>query len=69
MHEYAIGDQVYAEMTGIYCKPDYKKQVTYRITELFTNGTVQFQLEKVNNTINRIRLKPLFDEYAYNWYP
>ena len=26
MHEYAIGDQVYVEMTGIYLKLNYKKQ-------------------------------------------
>ena len=42
-HDYAIGDQVYVEMTGIYHKLDYKKQGTYRITEVFTNGTVQVQ--------------------------
>ena len=39
-HEYAIGHQVYAEMTGIYRKPNYGKHGTYRITEAFTNGTV-----------------------------
>ena len=31
MHEYAIGDLLYVEMTGIYCKLDYKKQVMYII--------------------------------------
>ena len=47
-HDYATGDRVYVEMTGIYCKLDYKKQGTYRITEVFTNGTVIVQLGKVN---------------------
>ena len=42
-HDYAIGDQVYVEMNGIYRKLDYKKQVLYIITELFTKGTVQLQ--------------------------
>ena len=32
MHDYAIGDSVYVEMTGIYCKLYYKKQGPYRIT-------------------------------------
>ena len=31
-HDYAIGDRVYVEMTGIYRKLNYKKQVPYRIT-------------------------------------
>ena len=40
MHDYAIGNRVYAEMTGIYRKLDYSKKLPYIITELFTNGTV-----------------------------
>ena len=39
-HDYAIGDQVYVEITGIYQKLDYRKQGPYIITEVFTNGTV-----------------------------
>ena len=39
-HDYKISDQVYAEMTGIYRKLDYKKQGMYRITEVFTKCTV-----------------------------
>ena len=39
-HDYQIGDQVYVEMTGIYRKIDYRKQVPYRINEVFTNGKV-----------------------------
>ena len=39
-HDYEISDQVYAEMTGIYRKLDYKKQGMYRITEVFTKCTV-----------------------------
>ena len=48
MHDYAIGDRVYVEMTGIYRKLDYKKKVPYRITEVFTNATVLFQWGQVN---------------------
>ena len=47
-HDYAIGDQVYVEMTGIYCRIDYKKQGPYIITEVFTNGTFRFQKRQVN---------------------
>ena len=39
-HYYTIGNRVYVEMTGIYRKLDYKKKGLYRITEVFTNGTV-----------------------------
>ena len=39
-HDYAIGDRVYVEITGIYRKLDYKKQRLCRITEVFTNSTV-----------------------------
>ena len=35
-------------MTGIYHKLDYKKQEPYRITEVFTNGTFQFQRGEIN---------------------
>ena len=47
-YDYAIGDQVYVEMTGIYHKLDYRKQGPYRITEVFKNGTVRFQRGQVN---------------------
>ena len=42
MHDYAIGNLVYVEMTGIYHKLDYKKQGLYRIIKVFINGTVWF---------------------------
>ena len=40
MHDYAIDNQVYVKMVGIYRKLDYRKQGTYIITDVFTNGTV-----------------------------
>ena len=61
-HDYAIGDWVYVEMTGIYQKLDYNKQGPYRITEVFTNGTVRVQRRQVNERINIRRLKPHFYE-------
>ena len=42
MHEYAIGNQVYVEMTGIYHTLEYREQGPYRITEVFTNSTFRF---------------------------
>ena len=42
-HDYAIGNPVYVEMTVNYQKIYCKKQGPYIITELCTNGTVQFQ--------------------------
>ena len=47
-HDYAIGDQVYVELTRIYGKLDYRKQRAYRITEVFTNCTVWLQQGQVN---------------------
>ena len=61
-HDYAIGNQVYVEITGIYRKLDYRKQGPYRITEVFTNSTVWVQRVQVNERINIRRLKPQFDE-------
>ena len=61
-YDYAIGDQVYLEMTGIYRKLDYWKHGSYRITELFTNGTVRLKHGQVNERINIRRLKTHFGE-------
>ena len=58
MHDYAIGNQVYVEMTGIYRKLDYSKQVPYIITEVFRNVTVRVQRGHVDEIINIRQLKP-----------
>ena len=42
-HKNAIGDIVYVEKTGVYQKLDFKKEVPYRITEVFTDSTVDYQ--------------------------
>ena len=60
MHDYAIINLVYVEITGIYHKLDYKKQGPYIITEVFTNGTVLFQIGQENECINIRRLTPHF---------
>ena len=62
IHDYAIGYQVYVEMTVIYRKLDYKKQGHYIITEFFTNSTVRFQQGEVNKCINIRQFNPHFDE-------
>ena len=61
-HDYAMGDLVYVERTGIYRKLDYKKQEPYKITEVFTNGTVRLKRRKDNERINIRRLKTQFEE-------
>ena len=61
-HDYAIEDQVYVEITGIYCKLDYRKQELYRITEVLTNSKVRVQRGQVNEIINMRWLKPHFVE-------
>ena len=50
-YDYAIGNRFYVEMTDIYCKLYYKKQGPYRIIKVFTNGTVRFQWEEINERI------------------
>ena len=62
MHDYTIGNQVYLGITGIYRKLYYKKQGPYRITEVFSNGTVRVQRGQVNERTNISRLKPRLDE-------
>ena len=61
-HDYAIGNLVYVEMTGIYCKLDYSTQVLYIITEVFSKGKVWVQQVQVNKHINIRRLMPHFFE-------
>ena len=39
-HDYATGDQVYVEMTGISRRINYNKQGTYIIKAVFTKSTV-----------------------------
>ena len=57
IHEYAVGNLLYVDMTGIYHKLDYKKYGTYIITEVFTNGTVSVNKGQVNKKKNIILLK------------
>ena len=64
-HDYAIGGQVYVEITGVYHKLDYGKQVPYIITEAFTNSTFLFPRGQVNERINIRRLKPHLLEQEY----
>ena len=61
-HGYIIGYWFYVEITGIYQKLDYTKQVMYETTEVFTNGIFQVQQVQVKEWINIIRLKPYLNE-------
>ena len=47
-HDYAKGNLVCVENTVIYQKLYYNKQGLYIITEVFKNGTVQFQRGAIN---------------------
>ena len=61
-HDYAIGNQFYVDISGIYRKLDYKKQGPYIIKSVFTNGAVKVQWGQVKGRINIRQLKPHFDE-------
>ena len=58
---------MYVDMTGIYHKLDDKKHGPYRITEVFTNGTVILKRLQVNKRIKNRRLIPQFDEQTH-WF-
>ena len=51
-HDYAVGDSVYIKIDGIKRKLDNKKKGPYRITQIYTNGTVRVQRGTVNERIN-----------------
>jgi hypothetical protein len=59
-HDYAVGDLVYIKIDGIKRKLDNKKKGPYRITQVYTNGTVRVQRGRVNERINIRRLEPHF---------
>ena len=61
-NDYAIGNIVYVDMTGIYRKLYYNKQVPYIITEVSINGTVRVQQVQVKERINIRWLRPHFGE-------
>ena len=51
---------LYVDKTGIFHGLDYNKHGTYRIIEVFTNGTVRVPKIQVNEQINIIWLSPHF---------
>ena len=59
-HDYQVGDRAYITKDGIYRKLDGPKMGPFRITNLFTNGTVRIQRGIVNERINIRRLEPHF---------
>ena len=59
-HDYQVDEEVYIIKDGIYRKLDGPKIGPFRITNLFTNGTVRIQRGIVNERINIRRLEPHF---------
>ena len=62
MHDYAINDPVFVEVTDINHKLDYNKQGTDIIKQVFTNSTFRVQRGQLNEHINIRRLMPYFVE-------
>ena len=60
-HDYAIGDLVYVENTGVSKKLSYRKEGPYRITEVFTSSTIQFYRGDINKWVNIRRIVTHFD--------
>jgi hypothetical protein len=61
-YDYKVGGYAYVLRDGNYRKLEGDKQGPYRITEVFTNGTVRIQKGIVNERINIRRLTPHFGE-------
>ena len=59
-HDYQIGDQVYIIADGVQRKMDSPKDGPYKITDIYTNGTVRIQRGPINERINIRRLEPHF---------
>ena len=59
-YDYKVGNYVYVLRDGNYRKLEGDKQGPYRVTEVFTNGTIRIQKGIVNERINIRRLTPHF---------
>ena len=60
-HDYKINDQVYILNEGIHRKLDSPKSGPFKITEVYSNGTVRIQRGSINERINIRRLEPHFE--------
>ena len=61
-HDYKVDEYVYIVKDGQYRKLEGDKQGPFRITEVFTNGTVRLQKGVVNERLNIRRLTPHFGD-------
>jgi hypothetical protein len=61
-HTYSVGDYAYVLRDGNYRKLEGDKLGPYRVTEVFTNNTVQIQKGIMNERINIRRLSPHFGQ-------
>ena len=59
-YDYAVDQMVYVKNDGIQQKLSSPKNGPYRITDIYTNGTVRIQRGHVNERINIRRLEPHF---------
>ena len=59
-HDYEVGQYAYILRDGIYRKLEGDKLGPFRITQVFTNGTVRIQRGITNERINIRRLTPHF---------
>jgi len=62
IHDYKVGEYAYILRDGNYRKLEGDKQGPYRISEVFTNGTVRIRKGIVKERLNIRRLTPHFGE-------
>ena len=59
-YDYAVGQKVFVIKDGVKRKLDEPKNGPFKITQVFTNGTVRIQRGAINERINIRRIEPLF---------
>ena len=60
-YDYKVDQKVYIKTDDIQRKMNCPKMGPFKITEVFTNGTVRIQRGHVNERINIRRLEPHFE--------
>ena len=62
-HNYQVDDKVYISQDGIYRKLEGPRLGPYKVTKIYTNGTIRVQSCAINKRINIRRLSSHFSSF------
>ena len=62
-HDYQVDDKVYITREGIHRKLEGPRIGPFKVTKIYTNGTVRVQRGAINERINIRRLYPHFSSF------